>query len=268
MAVAGGGIALAQQAPSAPPAGQQHPHGHHRGGLMGEALRLDSLTPSQKTAIEGLVSARRSAEVPVRQADAVVLTQLAQQVDQAAIDPSALAPAVQARDSAAAAARAVDKDTLQRLHDTLTPAQRAQIVDDIEARFAQRAPGGRHHKDAGAPGAEEGKGHHGPLGHLAKRLGLTPDQEQQIAARLQAERQAAGGAHPQGDRKGEGKAWLESFRGDAFTAAGPAEGMGARGGEHLERLLAAAVPVLTPAQRAQLSSDLRARAAHMTTSHG
>ena len=72
------GVAYAQQGGSS--AHQGH-HKGHRGGLVGAALKLDSLTPAQRTAIEQLVQTRKTAEVPVRQADAQVLTVLAQQVE-------------------------------------------------------------------------------------------------------------------------------------------------------------------------------------------
>ncbi len=250
------GVALAQQAPASTAAAGAH-HGH-RMGLVGEALALDSLTPAQRTAIEQLVQTRRTAEGPVRQADAQVLTVLAQQVEQASINRQALAPTVQARESAAVAARSVDLDTVQKLHDLLTPAQRGQLVDAAEAHMH-----GRGHK------GEHGGGH---LGKIAKELGLTDQQKQQIATNFRTERTAEGdaghGGH-QRDLRGAGKAWMDSFRGDAFNAS--AAGANAKAGmEHradrMEDLLTAAVPVLSPAQRSQLATHLRARAAHETQS--
>jgi len=74
-ALAPAGIAYAQQAATA--AHEGHGMGHKM-GLVGAALKLDSLTPAQRTAIDQLVQTRRTAEVPVRQADAQLLTVLAQ----------------------------------------------------------------------------------------------------------------------------------------------------------------------------------------------
>jgi Spy/CpxP family protein refolding chaperone len=245
------GIAYAQQAATSPHEG--HRMGH-RMGLVGAALKLDSLTPAQRTAIEQLVQARRTAEVPVRQADAQVLTVLAGQVEQAAINRAALAPSVTARESAAAAALNVDLDTVQKLHDLLNPAQRGQLVDGIEAHVQGLADGGKGEH-----------GHDGRLGMIAKKLGLTDQQKAQIASNFRAERQADGatGQHP--DVRGAGKAWLEAFRGDSFNASAAAPNgteMMDRRANKMEDLLTAAVPVLTPAQRAELASHLRARAAH------
>jgi Spy/CpxP family protein refolding chaperone len=244
------GVAFAQQASASSQPGE-HGHRGHRMGLVGEALTLDSLTPAQRTAIEQLVQTRRTAEGPVRQADAQVLTVLAQQVEQASINRQALAPTVQARESAALSARTVDLDTVQKLHDLLTPAQRGQLVDAAEAHMH------------GHKGMHAG----GHLARVAKELGLTDQQKQQIASNLRTERTAEGDAgHP---RSGAGKAWLDSFRGDTFTAsaagADPKAGMEHRA-NRMEDLLTAAVPVLSPAQRAQLASHLRARAAHESRS--
>lgn len=252
------GVAYAQQSATSPHAG--HHKGGHRMGLIGDALKLDSLTPAQRTSIEQLAQTRRTAEVPVRQADAQVLTVLAQQVEQAAINRQALAPTVSARDSAAAAARTVDLDTVQKLHDLLTPAQRGQLVDAIEAHFQ----GGDKHDGAGKHDGGAGDHEGGHLGMIAKKLGLTDQQKAQIASNLRAERQAETSTTPRPDFRAAGKAWLDSFRGDAFNAsASPnAPQMMDRRTNRMEDLMTAAVPVLSPAQRAELASHLRARAAH------
>jgi Spy/CpxP family protein refolding chaperone len=254
------GVAYAQQAPAtdaSPPRG----HHGHRMGLIGDALKLDSLTAAQRTSIEQLVQTRRTAEVPVRQADAQLLTVLAQQVDQAAINRQALAPTVSARESAALSAHAVDLDTAQKLHDLLTPAQRGQLIDAVEAH-AQAHAG---HMDGG-PGRG---GRHGHLGEIAKKLGLSDQQKQQIASNLKAEHTNGGDAGPRPDFRAAGRAYLEAFRGDTFnaSAAAPnAQPMMDRRADRMEDLLVAALPVLSPTQRAELSSHLRARAAH--ESHG
>jgi Spy/CpxP family protein refolding chaperone len=249
------GVAYAQQAATSP----QSP-GHHKGhrmGLVGAALKLDSLTPAQRTAIEQLAQTRRTAEVPVRQADAQVLTVLAQQVEQASINRAALAPTVSARETAAVAARNVDLDTVQKLHDLLTPAQRGQLIDGMEASFQGHAQG---HADAGAGGHRGGR-----LGMIAKKLGLTDQQKAQIASNLRAERQAEGTPAQRPDFRGAGKAWLDSFRGDAFNASASAANVPAmmeHRANRMEDLMTAAVPVLTPAQRSELANHLRTRAAH------
>ena len=228
------GVAVAGDSPQ----GQgQSDHRHlHRPGLMGAALKLDSLSQAQRASIEQLAQNQRQASIPVRHADAQVLTELAREVEQASIDPKALQPSLGAEQSAAAARTAVEKDALNQLHALLTPAQRSELVDAVEAAHAPRA-----RRDAGTSD-------HGP-----GRLGLTADQRSAIHAKLVAERPGSGA--PRGARR----AALESFRGDAFDAAALVRVVVP--GERAERMAEAMVPVLTAAQRATFAGDLRARAA-------
>jgi Spy/CpxP family protein refolding chaperone len=258
-----GGVALAQQAAPAAPAAQADGAPRHRGhheGLLGQALKLSSLTDAQRTQVDGLMQTRRAAEAPVKQADAKLLTDLAAQVEQASIDKQALAPDVRARDGAASAARSVDRQTIQQLHDLLTPAQRGQLVDAVEAE--KQGHGGWH-----------GGGPRERLTHLEEKLGLSEQQDAQIQAALHADHagHAPDGGHPWSRGSGP-QGWLESFRGDSFNAVstpagGPHPGAGPHG-DHLEHLVAAMVPVLTPAQRADLASHLRRRAAREAQAHG
>lgn len=248
------GVAFAQHASDTGSLGWHH---HQRQGLLGAALKLDSLTPAQRTAIEQLEQTRRTADVPVREADAQVLTVLAHQVEQASIDRGALAPALTARESASVVARTADLDTVQKLHDLLTPAQRGQLVDMAEVRFQAHAASSKSEGHAGHEG-------HGGLGRIAEKLGLTEQQKTQIVANLRAEHPASGDAAAHPDLRGKGKAWLESFRGDAFNATAAAPNLPQRiehRADRMEDLLAATVPVLSPAQRAQLANHLRERAA-------
>ena len=242
---------------------------------MGRALKLDSLSSDQRSQIEQLMQAERTAHAPVRAADAAVLTVLAQQVESGSIDETALAPTVQARQSAEATARSGQEDAVVKLHAILNPAQRGQLVDAMEAEMASHA--GHPH---------EGRGRdHGMLSHLSTELGLSDQQTQQIASALHAQHAAhANGAPPSPPATGSvppHRAWLEAFRGDSFAAGtvGAAGAVGAQGpnggdamahaahahnGMHMEHVLEAAVPVLTSAQRTELATLLRARAARET----
>jgi Spy/CpxP family protein refolding chaperone len=207
------GLALADDgAPQTPNAGAMDggPHGHHghRHGLVGKALRLDSLTPSQRSTIQGLAQTQRSAWVPVRQADAAVLTQLAQGVDKGSIDRDALAPELRAKETAAAAARTASQEVRSQLQSTLTPAQWAEV-----ASHGNRPDGG----------ARGQRGEHGQarVARFAQKLNLTPAQTQTIEAAMAAQQ-----------------------------------------GHGIVDLVAAAAPVLTPAQRVELAGHLRLRASH------
>jgi len=221
---------------------KEHHHGH-RAGLVGAALKLDSLTAEQRASIEALVQQRKAATVPVRQADAQVLTVLAQQVEQAKIDPQGLASSLGAEQSAAATETAVDRDTLNRLHAVLTPAQRGALVDRIAA-----ARGQHPHERGDARGKRQ----------FGRGLDLTPQQEAAIQANLRAGRPANDATAPKDPRPN----MLDAFRGDSFDASTFVQAHSR--GEHMEKLAAAMVPVLSPSQRATFANHLRTRASHAT----
>jgi Spy/CpxP family protein refolding chaperone len=132
LALLPGAVAMANESAAGEHA--KHGHGHH-GGLMSAALKLDNLSADQRSQIERLEAQRKAANVPVRQADARVLTELAHQVEQAKIDRDGLKSSLSAEESAAQAARAVDVSSLAQLHTTLTPAQCGALVDMVEARL-------------------------------------------------------------------------------------------------------------------------------------
>jgi Spy/CpxP family protein refolding chaperone len=243
LAVLPAGVAFAQTPDTPGQAPHAKHHRMHQHGLIGAALKLDSLSPEQRAQIEQLVQARRTASAPVRQADAQVLTTLAQQVESAKADPQALAPSLAAEHAAAMNQVQVDRTTLAQLHTILTPAQRNQLVDAVEART-----GGEH-------GAREGK-----QGFGGARLGLTPEQKAQIRANLGAERPRV---YLLGKRA-EMHAALESFRGDSFDPSGITRLHD--GGEREVRMTNAMIPVLTPNQRATVAERLRNRAAHESRS--
>ena len=191
LALVPAGVALADDA--APAQGAHHGHkGHHHEGLIHEALKLDSLSSDQRAAIEKLVDQKRAASAPVRAADAQVLTALAKQVEQANVDANALAPVLAGERSAATAENAVERDTLNQLHGILTPAQRTELVDRIEAKSGPDARVGARRGPPGGGGAQRpGRGMESTRG--GHKLGLTPAQEAQIAANLHASWSADGG---------------------------------------------------------------------------
>jgi Spy/CpxP family protein refolding chaperone len=241
LALVAGAVAYAQDAQAPGKIGDHKGHhGDHRGGLLRAALKLDSITAEQRASIEKLKQERRTAGVPVRQADAQVLTVLAQQVEQAKIDPQGLAPSLSAEQSAAAAETNVERDTLNQLHSILSTAQRNQLVDRIEAARATH---------------EQAESHEGGKGRFGFGLGLTPEQQASIRANLHAEAPAKDAA-----TKGARAAMLDAFRTDSFNASAFVNVRSP--GERMERLAQAMVPVLNPSQRATFANHLRMRAQH------
>jgi Spy/CpxP family protein refolding chaperone len=206
-------VALADDGSQAAVAGDmdggEHAHHGHRHGLVGKAVRLESLTPAQRSTVEGLAQTERATWVPVRQANAAVLTQLAQGVERGAVDRDALAPELRARGTAAAAARTATQEVRSQLQAALTPAQWTEITSH------------RGRPDGGARGEGADQRKEARITRFAQKLNLTQAQTQTIEATLAAEH-----------------------------------------GHGLVGLVAAAAPVLTPVQRAELAGHLRLRASH------
>lgn len=140
MALLPSAVAFANEGGDKAEQGKEGHRHHHHGGLMSAALKLDSLSGDQRTQIEKLESTRKTAEAPVRAADARVLTDLARQVEQDHVDRAGLADGLAAETAAAQGARQVDVQTLTQLHGLLTPAQRTQLVDKITARMPADKP--------------------------------------------------------------------------------------------------------------------------------
>jgi Spy/CpxP family protein refolding chaperone len=210
-------------------------------GLVGAALRLDSINSAQRSAIEQIAQQRRAADVGVRQADGLVLRMLAQQVEAGSVKPQLLRPGLSAEESAAAARSTVDASTLNQLHAILTPDQRNQLIDRVQARIAER---------------QEQAGEEPFQGSLAQELQLTPEQRSQIQANLQAQ---GGGRTGITEAQGRMTTFFDAFRSESFDATQFARARAP--GEHLARVVQAMMPVLTPTQRGVLAGHLRKAAA-------
>ena len=143
------------------------------------------LTPDQKAKLEAPKQAERAARAELDKA-------LATQIERGAIDRAALAPQIAAEKQAQANVKAT-------LDSILTAEQKAEMQKHREEHKAKKGEGKQQHE----------------------HLNLTPEQKEQIRARMAAE--------PKGDRGVERKI-------DRFEAM---------------------VPVLTPAQRTELAAKLR-----------
>jgi Spy/CpxP family protein refolding chaperone len=134
LAVLSAGTALADDAQP-----QQHAHIHamKHAGILQQAQKLDGVSAEQIQQIGALEAQRHAAAEPVRQVDAKLLTDLATQVDAAKVDRGALQPELTAEEQAAQAEKNADAATLTSLHALLTPAQRNQLVDRVEAVSAK-----------------------------------------------------------------------------------------------------------------------------------
>ena len=188
LAVGAGGVALAD------PQGEGEHGGHprrHPEGLVHAALGLGSIRAEQRAELEQLAAARKAAHGPVRQANAVVLTRLAHQVEQDHIDRAGLADSLGAEQSAAGVARNVEVNTLVRLHLVLSAAQRNELVDGLEARLPPDGPRRTELEsfrgetfDAGAMVKAHVPGEHAIAMAERRVPGMTPQQRAELAGQL------------------------------------------------------------------------------------
>jgi Spy/CpxP family protein refolding chaperone len=242
--------------------------------LLHAALRAPiDLTPEQRTTIEGLV--KEMAPRPP-QRDAARMQKLAAAIrNNTVADLEAPKPDASAREARIAASA----KALATLHSTLTPEQRAALVDSIEKRAAHGPKLGEHVRKDGAKrvrgeraeGAKPGFGRGfrpagGPMGMLAG-LDLTEEQKAAIEAKLGAQRPAAPTAEQREAMKAkmesmraEMKAKLQSFKSDQFDATAfvtpPKDLAPPQMARHHKNPLAEITPILTPAQREILAARI------------
>lgn len=258
-------------------------HGRGHGGpamLLGAALHELDLTDAQKATIKGELDALHDARedrAAAKDDHEASRAALAAAVRSGKIDESAqLAQNAPPKPDMARIAKAIGV-----LHDTLTAAQRKQLVASVQERMESfGGPDGEHHKgmrggkdardDNARDGArEKGKGMrmHGPMGHMLKNLSLTEAQQAKVNEALaklapsDADREAMKANH-EAFRKTMNER-LQSFAADSFDAkafVAMPEGAAKFGPDkmhgHMVKELAAIVPLLDDAQRAELAKRI------------
>jgi Spy/CpxP family protein refolding chaperone len=211
-----------------------------------EALATLSLRPDQKPIVEQLQREAQARHEPIHKARADLQAAIADQIASGKLDRAALKPQLDALVAAIEPSRAADRVALGRLHDVLDKDQRNQFVDSIEAHFKE----GRH----GRPGMHHAK-------QWASDLNLSDQQRDQIRAALQTRFQGQREAMKEQWRavREQGHQMLESFRQDQFTPPAVAFGRDKieRGVGKMIDFADAAVPILTPEQRAVAAQKIR-----------
>ncbi|MEZ4301898.1 MAG: hypothetical protein R3B70_43595 [Polyangiaceae bacterium] len=242
--------------------GDRHRRGGHGPGmLLGVALHELDLTDAQKATIQGELDALRG-DAPARPDFQAHSKALAAAVRSGSIDEAALTAQLQPK-------TAPDTTRLAKaigvLHDTLTAAQRKELIAAVE-KHADRGPGMRGEHGPGMRG-EHGPGMRGPLGHMLADLELTDAQREKVKEALskdapsEADREAMKAQHEA--FRAKMKERLATFADDSFDAAAfvvMPEGAGKPGHDkmfgHMIHGLAAVVPVLDANQRARLADKI------------
>ncbi len=244
-----------------------HRHHHHGGFAMFVAMSLDSLgtTPEQNAAIKKIQADMYAKMQPAHDAEKNVLLALADGVAVGTIDQTKVDAAVAQTSSAASGVHDAVADSLNQLHATLTPPQRAALVDKVEAHFNV------WHQANSEDEPVEKDAHGGHLGKLSKDLGLSSDQVEKIRASFKSSIAAAPVHFDAKEAEFHMKAFDAAFASDTFdaktlTTGGPANAHIANwGATRMARFYEAVAAVLTPDQRTKLADSLRRHANYKRT---
>jgi Spy/CpxP family protein refolding chaperone len=248
---------------------EHHRHHHHGGMAMFIAMSLDqiNITPDQKGNIEKIRADLWAKMEPAHEAEKNVLLAVADGVAANQFDQAKIDAAMAQLATASGGIHDAVSDSLNQLHETLTPPQRAALVDKMEANFEvwnhANSPDEKAEKDA----------HGGHLGKLAKEMSLTPDQVEKARTAYHASMTSV----PKFDRaEGDAhvKAFGAAFASDHFDAkALPTKGelnahMASWGMARMIKLYQAVTPVLTADQRTKLADNIRNHANYKHNTEG
>jgi Spy/CpxP family protein refolding chaperone len=221
--------------------------------VMADALADVPLTATQRPVVEKLAADTATRHTASRAAHRDLMIAIAAQVQAGTIDRTALQPKIDALVTALQAAQPADRSSFEQLHALLTPDQRTAFVNAMEAHVADRVSTA-HDKH--------------PLQQWAVDLQLTDDQKAQIRAAMKEHWQEAahdGNGAPGAEHRQQAKAMLTAFAQDRFVMdeVSPAKDVAGRAQRMTARMLGiaeAALPVLTPQQRALAAQKLRDKA--------
>jgi Spy/CpxP family protein refolding chaperone len=193
------------------------------------------------------------------QTDKALLRVLADGIAAWKIDTAAVDATIAQLDAGAAAAHGCSVGALNQLHAILSPAERAVLVDKVQAHWEVW----RQVNQGGASADQE---HGSRLTALAREVSLTPEQVDRIAKALHAS--MAGLAEKFEPKQAEAhlQAFTAAFARETFEAksvTSNANGIvAAQGGRRMAVFYETVLPVLTLEQRARLAMDLREHATH------
>jgi Spy/CpxP family protein refolding chaperone len=220
--------------------------------VVADALGDVPLTASQRAAIEKLASDASARHAEAGAARKELTLAIAAQVEAGQVDRAALQPKIDALVAALQKAQPADRAAFEQLHALLTPDQRTAFVDALEARISERM-GAMHDKH--------------PLKQWAADLQLTDAQKTQIHDAMKQRFQAAAQGHehegpPWAQAREHGAQVMSAFKQERFVMdeVAPAKDVAAKAkamSEHVLGLAEAALPILTPQQRALAAQKLR-----------
>jgi Spy/CpxP family protein refolding chaperone len=236
---------------------RHHRHHHHGGVAMFIDMAIDTLgLPAEKKAqVEKIQAELHAKMAPSREAAHNVLTILADGAAAGKIDDKKLDAAIAKQEAESGKVHGATIEALDKLHDALSPAERAALVDKVKAHAEVWKKVNQEEEH----GSKDKESH---LGRLTEELSLTPEQVEKISAALKKD------APPKPDaakidahiKAFEAAFLAEKFDAKALTTANDANTHISKiGAARLARFYKIVIPLLTPEQRTKLAAQLRER---------
>jgi hypothetical protein len=244
---------------------REHHQYQHRGGVMQFiAMSLDTVGESDDERPQ-VLKVQRDLYACMAPAGEILLRlhlTVADGVAIGAVDLAKVDGIIGQLDAAGDPVRDCSVAALNQLHAILSPEERTELADKVEANLDVW-------EQVNSPEAQVGRGPRDRLGRLARQVELTPDQVDRAAAALHT---ALSGQTDRYDRSNLGadvQAFADTFAEESFDARGTTRyanpHLAAHGATRMVIFYETVTPLLTPAQRATLADQLRARAANHST---
>ena len=244
----------------------EHHRQHHHGGVAGLiALSLKDLdlSPTEKPNVEKIRTDLMAKLEPGRAAGKNLANVLADGVSAGNVDHAKVDAAITQLTAAMAGLHDATADALNQLHNALTPAERAALIDKIQGHWQKWKDAQGHDEQADEPKDHRG----GHLVALAKELTLTQDQVDKIKGTFASDVKAIPQqTHDHKEVEGHFQAFATAFKADAFDAKSLSTETGANthmatwGATRMAHFIEAVAPVLTPDQRGKLAQQIREHA--------
>jgi hypothetical protein len=238
---------------------ERHQHQHHGGAMQFIVMGLDTLGPNDasRPKVEQLQRDLEVCLAPAGEIQRQLELSIADGVAAGSVDLAQADGLIRQLDGASLQAHACSGDALNQLHALLSPAERAELVEKVQAHWEVW-------REVNDEGAAASRGAGGRLGRLARELRLTPEQVERASASLHVALTGRGGTFDRARVDASLQAFAAAFVSESFdarTVSMQENGRLASFGASRRALFYETItPLLTAGQRAELAGHLRQRA--------
>lgn len=244
---------------------RDHHRHHNRGGVMQfVAMSLDTLGPddAKRPQVEALQRDLHGCMAPTSAIHGRLHQAMAEGVAAGAIDAVKVGAVIAELEQAEGTIQECGAETLNRLHALLSPVERAELAEKVQAHWAVWR---EVNPDATSPGRGPG----GRLPALTAELSLSQDQVTRITAALELSAGGRGGRFDRTRAEHGLNGFAEAFARDAFDARSlprhAGAGLAHHGASRMAAFYETVTPLLTQPQRATLAEHLREHGSHTPT---